>query len=180
MGAGAGALGMFLNKQSGLPFGSDLQGAAGLAGGEAAGLYGYGNALMNPLLTGNLPPGAEQAVQNAIKQASDTSKARFASLGQTGSTMEGDTLANIQNQATAMRFQIAENMAKTGLQATQESIQALGLESNIYSNLMKAQMDQDKSMSDMIGKFASSIGSALGSAATFVASNPEILAAFAA
>jgi len=167
-GAGAGALGMFLNKQSGLPFGSDLQGAAGLAGGEAAGLYGYGRTLMDPLLTGKLPPGAEQAVQNAIKQATDTSKARFASLGQTGSTMEGDTIANIQNQATEMRFQIAQNMAQTGLKATQESIQALGLESSIYSKMMDAQMKQDSDMSATIGKFASSIGSALATAAPFI------------
>jgi len=59
-------------------------------------------------------------------------------------------------------------MAQTGLKATQESIQALGLESSIYSKMMDAQMKQDSDMSATIGKFASSIGSALATAAPFI------------
>jgi hypothetical protein len=167
LGAGAGALGMFLNKQQGLPFGTEMGGAASMLGGEAANLYGYGSALRDPMVSGKLLPGQEQMVQNAIKQATDTSKARFASLGQTGSTMEGDTLANIQNQATAMRAQIAQSDAQIGLQATQESIQALGLESGIYGKMMEAQMKQDSDMSSSISSFASSIGKFAAAAAPF-------------
>ena len=160
---------MLLSRGQGLPYGDQLQGVAN----KAAGFYGLtgmeGAALIDPLISGNLPPGAEAQVQQALKQATATTKGRYASLGQTGSTMEGDALSNLQNQTSAMRFQIAQQMAQAGLQAQQLSLQALGLEGKEWGALMDAQVKQDKNMSDTIGAFAKSVGSAVATIAPYAA-----------
>lgn len=158
LGAGIGAL----LGQGQLPYKGQLEGLAGEAGGMARLTGLEGAALVDPLISGNLPPGAEAQVQQALKQATATTKGRYANLGQTGSTMEGDALSNLQNQTSAMRFQIAQQMAQAGLQAQQISLSAMGLEDKVWSGLMKSQMDQDKNMSDTIGSFAKMFGSALG------------------
>lgn len=158
LGAGIGAL----LGQGKVPYLSELQGVANQAGGFAGMTGAEGAALVDPLISGNLPPGAEAQVQQALKQATATTKGRYANLGQTGSTMEGDALSNLQNQTSAMRFQIAQQMAQAGLQAQSLSLSAMGLEGTVWSNLMKAQVDQDKNMGDTIGSFAKMFGSALG------------------
>src|SRR5215471_20777757 len=56
-GLAGGALGMFLGKQQGLPFGDQMQGAAGALGNEAMSLYGFGQQAMNELVSGKLTPG---------------------------------------------------------------------------------------------------------------------------
>lgn len=164
LGAGlAGGVGMLLSKPAQVPYLPQLTGEAGKFGGFSATMGGQGQALIDPLISGNLPAGAEAQVQQALKAATNTTKARYASLGQTGSTMEGDALADLQNRTTAMRFQIAEEMAKTGMQASQLSLQAMGLEGQMWTQLMQAQMKQDDKATSAIGSFAKAIGGALGS-----------------
>lgn len=161
-GAGLGyGIGALLG-QGQLPYQQQLQGVANQAGGFAGLTGAEGAALVDPLISGHLPPGAEAQVQLALKQATATTQGRYASLGQTGSTMEGDALSNLQNQTSAMRFQIAQQMAQAGLQAQQLSLSAMGLEGGIWGNLMKEQVAQDKNMGDTIGSFAKMFGSALG------------------
>lgn len=165
LGAGAGILGGMFGGSKDIPFKDELTGVAGQAGGAAGSLMGTGTALTQGLLTGKLPAGAQALIDQKLKEATNTISGKYAQLGQTGSTMEADALANVQNQASEMQFKIAEDMARTGLQATGQSLQALGIESQVYSNLMQAQMKSDQSMSDTIGKFASSLGSLAAKAA---------------
>lgn len=158
-GAGLGA-GLLLGKGNDVPFQGELQGIAGTAGGEASTLFGEGQSLLQPLISGKLPPGAQASVDLATNAAKTASASRYASLGLTGSTMAGDAAANLDQQKAAMEFQIAQDMAKTGLSASAQSVQLLGLQEQAYSGLMQAQMKQDSSMMSTIGSFASSIGGA--------------------
>jgi len=118
------------------------------------------NTLTNPLVTGQLPPQAQQQVQNAVNDAISTTKARYANLGLTGSTAEADAISNIQNQSTAITFQIAQQMAQTGEAAIGQASNALGLQDQIYSQLMQAQVQQDTALQQAIARFAAA--SAIG------------------
>lgn len=176
---GAGALGLgayALSRQGGaLPYGANIQNAAAglgdvaqVAGGGYNDLMARGNTLINPLITGNLPPEAEQLVKNMTTSQTAGTKGRYASLGLTGSTMEGDAVQNVQNQAMAQRFQIAQQMAQIGTQAVSQAIQELGLSEKAYGDqaaaygtLMKAQLDQDKATGDAIAGFAKSMGTSI-------------------
>jgi len=167
------AMGLFGNSQ-GVPYSGPLtavagniSGAAAQAEGAAGPLMGAGVNLLNPLQTGQLPTGAQAEVQNYLTQANAATKSKYAQLGQTGSTMETDALNQNSTNAQALTFQIAQQMAQTGLQATGQSIQALQAagtldtdQANIYTNLMKAQMTQNSSLFSAIGSFAGAIGKA--------------------
>jgi len=184
-GAGAGLLGGLFGGNQPLPFQdqqTNVAGALGATAGTAAGrsgqLFGSGTDLISVLSSGQLPPGAEQLVQNAIQKQTTDTKARFAALGQTGSTMENDALSKIQQDATAQRFQIAQQMEQAGAQLTGQSLQGLGItaqaygaQAKIYSNLMESQMKQEASMNSTIGSFATALGSVAAKAL------PAILAA---
>lgn len=175
--AGAAGLGMaaFGGGGKDLPFQSGVQGTigglgnvAGIAQGGYDELMGRGRTLMDPLTSGKLPAGAEQSVANMVKGQETSTKGRYASLGLSGSTMEGDALVNVQNQATAQRFQIAQQMAMIGSQAVSQAIQELGIserafgdQGKLYGDLMKAQMQQDKDSSAAIANFAKAIGGAI-------------------
>lgn len=120
----------------------------------------YGTALTSPLITGQLPSGAKQQVDNAVNDAISTTKARYANLGLSGSTMEADAVSNIQNQSSALTFQIAENMAQTGQAALSGAASALGLQDQVYSQLMQAQVAQDNALQQAIANFASAASGA--------------------
>lgn len=184
LGAGVAGIGLLESNQS-LPFQPQQTAAAGhlqtdanAAGGEAASLFTTGNSLINPLETGQLPQGAQAEVQQYLAKQTADVKARYASLGQTGSTMETDAVNNVQQAGQALTFQIAQQMANTGLQATSQSLQGLNISTtanadvaNIYQNLMKAQISQNQSILSSIASFAGAFGSAAAKAA------PALLAA---
>jgi hypothetical protein len=113
-----------------------------------------GTALTQPLLTGQLPPAAQQSIQNAVQDAITSTKAKYANLGLSGSTAEADAISNIQNQQTAIRFQIAEQMAQTGLNATSQAANTFGLQDQIFSQLMNAQVTQDQALQQALARFA--------------------------
>ena len=181
--AGAGALPFLAGGGGGLPYGPQMEGAIQNLGGTAqiagAGyndLYaagrGYTGQGVDVLTSGNLPPGAEQWIKNMTTAQDTATKGRYASLGLSGSTMEGDALSNVQNQATAQRFQIAQQMGQqliqAGGQAVQQAIQELGIQerafgdqANAYGTMMKAQMQQDQNTANMIGNFATAMGKAI-------------------
>jgi len=142
-------------QQAGLQ--SLQQQEAQLAGSQGA----YGSTLQQPLLTGQLPPQAQTAVDTATNDAIASTKARYANLGLTGSTAEADAISNIQNQKSTLTFQIAEQMAQTGGAAITTAANALNLQDQIYSQLMNAQVAQDASLQSAIARFAA--GAAIGS-----------------
>lgn len=119
--------------------------------------------LTDPLTSGKLPAGAEQSVSTAINDAVSTTKARYANLGLSGSTMEADAIANIQNQATGLRFNIAQQMAQTGEAAIGQASSALGLQDQVYNQLMQAQISQDNNLQTAIARFAGAAAAGQGS-----------------
>ena len=168
--AGGGALlGGLLGGDKGVPFASEIQGVTGGAGQEAN--YAYpliqtGSTLEQGLLTGQLPPGAEAALQLQQAQAMATSQGRYGALGLGGSTMAADAAAQITNQTSAMRFQIAQQMFQQGLDAQRVAFQTIGNDLGIqmggYENLAKLQMQEDQNMAATIGNFAKAFGMAAG------------------
>jgi hypothetical protein len=154
----APALSGLVNK---VPQQGALSGIAGQAGQIAGQQEAYGTTLQQPLVTGQLPPGAQQEVTNALNDAISQTKSRYASLGLTGSTMEADAIANMQKQSQALTFQIAQQMAQTGGAAITQAANALGIQDQVYAQLMNAQVSQDNALQSAIARMASA--SALGS-----------------
>jgi hypothetical protein len=175
LGGAAVGLGLFEQNQP-LPYQSNQAGiatelnqTAGTASGEASTLYDAGVPLVNALASGQLPPGAQAEVQQYLDNVNAATKSRYASLGQTGSTMETDALNTNKTNAQALTSQTLQQMTQQGDQLIQQSLQGLsisgGLENdaaNIYGNLMKAQMQQNTNVLTTIGNFASALGNALG------------------
>lgn len=121
----------------------------------------YGAALEQYMTTGQLPPGAQAAVDQATQAAIATVKSKFAGMGLGGSAQEAAAIASIQQNASAQSFQIALQMAQQGQQAISTAEQALGLTSTVYSNLMQATIQQDQNLSNAISNFASAVGGGL-------------------
>lgn len=175
LGAGGGLLAGLLGGGNNVPYSANLQGIVGQIGqvgagaaGESSILSGEGNQLIQPLLTGQLPQGAQDIVNQLVQKQTADTKAKYASLGQTGSTMEQSALNDIQTNKGALTFHIAQQMASTGLQATQQSLSALGIElgadnaqAGIYNNLMNAEMKNNSNMMSSIGSFASAFAKVL-------------------
>jgi len=131
-----------------------------IAGGlqQQAGQVGAtGQQLTQPLLTGQLPPEAEAAVQAAMKDADATIRSQYARLGLTGSTPEADQIANLALRTEAMRFQIAQQMAQSGTQLMQLASQDLGAEANIYQGLMQTQIAEDNSTRQSFASLAGAL-----------------------
>lgn len=137
-----------------IPQQQNLQNLQGTESQFAAQQNQLGTTLTNPLVTGQLPQGAEQAVSNAIQDAITQTKSRYANLGLSGSTAETDAIANIQNQGTAQRFAIAEQMAQTGLNATSQAANTFGLQDQVFTALMNAQVQQDTALQQSLARFA--------------------------
>lgn len=175
---GLGAAGILgasaLGGNSGVPYAPQMEGVIGNLGGVAqTGQAGYndlmarGSTFLDPILSGKLPGGQEQVIQNMIKGQETATKGRYASLGLSGSTMEGDALTNVQNQAMTQRYQLEQQLAQIGQQAVSQAIQELGIserafgdQAQAYGAMMKAQMQQDQNTSNTIANFAKALGTA--------------------
>lgn len=118
---------------------------------EAGSLSGQGTTLQQYLNSGTLPPGAQQAITNATQSAKAAIRSQYAQLGESGSTAERNALANVDQQAAAQAFDIADSLYSQGVQDTQIS-------SQIYQMLMQANQAQNSSLGSAIANFASSFG----------------------
>ena len=120
----------------------------------AASQQAYGSALQQPLLTGVLPPQQQQVVDNAVNDAIASTKARYANLGLSGSTMEADAISQITSQKLAMQGQLESQMAALGQGAVSQASNAMGLQDQIYNQLMQTQVSQDNNLQNAIARFA--------------------------
>ncbi len=127
---------------------------AGLASSQAK----YGTALQQPLITGVLPPGQQQAVTNAVNDAITTIKGRYGALGLSGSSMEAEAIANVKNRSVEIAGKLEQEMAQTGQAAISSATANLGLESNIYDTLLNATIQQDQQLGNAISRFATAVG----------------------
>lgn len=110
---------------------------------------------MNMLTGGQLPPGAEASVSNALNAAKQSIRSKYASMGMSGSTMEAQDLSQAESRAAEMRFTVAQQIAQTGLSAA-------GLDAGIYGAIMQATLSQDQQLQNALANFA--MAAALGSA----------------
>jgi hypothetical protein len=90
----------------------------------------------------------------------NTIKSKYASMGLGNSTMVADQQGYLDLQAESLRGQLAQQLAQTGMTLLSNATADLGMESQIYSELMQAQIQQDTALSSSISGFASSLAMA--------------------
>ena len=119
-------------------------------------LYGSANMLSsaaNPLIqslnTGQLPPGGQEMVNQAVQSEEAAVKAKYAQLGLSGSTMETQELNSVKEHASALQFQLANQAVTTGLNM-------LGQSNDIYTSLAKMQLQGDQGLQQALASFAGS------------------------
>jgi len=141
----------FLNTNDGL---GDLAADAG----DQAKLLTRG---ANEAMEGRLPGGATLSIDAALRSAQAAIRSRYASLGLSGSTMEGQDLVDAERRALASTFQIGQQMAQTGLNAAaqQGAIVSGALANdrninlNLYRQIMEAETKQGTEMGDALADF---------------------------
>lgn len=105
----------------------------------------------NEAMQGNLPGGAQQSIDAALRSAEATVRSRYAGLGLTGSTMEAQDLADLQRRAVAQRFEIGRGLAQTGLSAAAGQGQLAG---SLYEKILDAETQQGTAFGDALAEFA--------------------------
>ena len=109
--------------------------------------------LQSYLTSGQLPAGQQQALTSATDAAKAHIRSQYASMGLSGSTMEQQALNQVDQNAQMQAYKMAQSLFSTGSQEA-------GVASGIYTNLMRAQMQQDQSYANSIGAFAKALGAA--------------------
>ncbi len=122
-------------------------------------LQTQGTALTQPLTTGVLPAGAQSAIDQATQSAKAEVRSRFASLGLTGSTMEAGELASLDAGAVQQKFDVAKQLAQTGLSE-------IGLSDQVFNNLLQNALQQDEAFNQAVSRFASSFAGGGGNQIT--------------
>lgn len=154
-GAGGGGSGgilqsMGLTNGSGMPTSSALTGGVGALGlgynlmhganlsafpgynptvSQAGALQKQGGQLASYLANGTLPPGAQAAIDEATNSAIQGIKAKYASMGLTGSTMELQDINMVKQNAAAQNFNIADQLLQQGVSET-------GMSSQLYDSIL--------------------------------------------
>lgn len=120
--------------------------------GTANQLTTQGSQLASYLQSGNLPPGAQQAINSAAAAAKAQIMSRYASMGggaETSSAAQQE-LANVDTVAATQGVQIAQQLLQTGISESQ-------LGSQLYTELLNATLQQDQATGGAIANFASAM-----------------------
>jgi hypothetical protein len=140
-----GLLGMNLLKgNEQYPAEKQLNTLATNAGTQGQALAGYIN-------SGTLPPGAHEAVTSATNAAKATMRSRFAQMGLSGSSMEAQALGDIDRQAAAQTFQMADRLLMEGANYSQ-------LAGQLYNNILQSQVATDRELQQSLMTFAGGLG----------------------
>jgi hypothetical protein len=115
--------------------------------GTAGNLTSQGRSLLDSLNTGNIPAGAQNALDQATNAAIARVRSQYAGMGLNGSTMETQAINQIQQQAEAQKFDIIKSLVNTGITETQ-------LGDQIYESLLRDTLGQDRALSESISRFA--------------------------
>jgi hypothetical protein len=107
-------------------------------------------ALENYVTTGTLPAGVQNSITSASNAAKASIRSQYASRGMSGSSAEAQDLAAVDQRASAQGGQIA-------IQLLQSGISEAGLASNIYSQLLQNETQQDTALQGAVSSFASSL-----------------------
>lgn len=143
---GLGGAGLLYNMSQG----DNLEGVQELRD-QAGQLTAQGQQLQSYLNSGQLPPGAKAALDQATAGAKAAIRSKYASLNQSGSTAERAELNDVDLRAAAQGFGIASSLLQTGVNQS-------GLASNIYANLLKIDQQQNAATGQAIANFATALG----------------------
>lgn len=118
---------------------------------QAAGLDAQGQQLLSSASTGTLPPGAQNLLDRQLETETAGIRSQYASMGLSGSSMEGQAIAAAQNNAITKRFDLATSLSSTGLQM-------LNASSPIYQKLFEQGLQQDQGLQEALGNFGMAFG----------------------
>lgn len=141
-------LGIVQSEQAQNALNNTIKGVSSQIAGQNAGA----TSLESALTTGQLPPGAQAAVNQATQSAQAAIRGKYAQLGLTGSTMEQQELNNVTQQAAGQVFQLADQLYGQGLSQT-------GLSNQLYSSILQAQGQQAGVTRNSLTNYASALGS---------------------
>jgi hypothetical protein len=145
---------------------------------SAQSLTNQGQQLSSYLTTGTLPPGISAGLDQAYNSAVATIKSQFAARGQSGSSSEADSLANLAFTKESQGASIATNLLSQGVteqqfasqvyqQLLSQGLSASEYSSQLYTDLMNQQIAQDTALSNSIANFSGALAkSGLSSATT--------------
>lgn len=115
-----------------------------------------GQTLSSYVQSGTLPPGAQANLNAATEAAKAQTRSAYARAGLTGSTMEAQELADIDQRMGGQQFLMASNLLSQGLSAEQ-------LAAGGYRTLISSQMARDQEFSNALSRFAGALaGGAVG------------------
>jgi hypothetical protein len=157
--ASAGILGSELLKgPQAYPQQTQLAGQAAGYGQQGGNLLALGNNLANPIQTGALPPGANAAIDLSTAASKAGVASKFADLGLSDSTMEGQALATADQQAAAQKFGVAEGMLSSANQIFGDAARFSALGTDTTTNLLKTSMTEDQQYREALANFAKALG----------------------
>jgi len=157
--ASAGILGSELLKgPQAYPQQTQLAGQAAGYGQQGGNLLALGNNLANPIQTGALPPGANAAIDLSTAASKAGVASKFADLGLSGSTMEGQALATADQQAAAQKFGVADQMLNSANQIFGDAARFSALGTDTTTNLLKTSMTEDEQYRAALANFAKALG----------------------
>jgi hypothetical protein len=157
--ASAGILGSELLKgPQAYPQQTQLAGQAAGYGQQGGNLLALGNNLASPIQTGALPPGANAAIDLSTAASKAGVASKFADLGLSGSTMEGQALATADQQAAAQKFGVAEGMLNSANQIFGDAARFSALGTDTTTNLLKTSMTEDQQYREALANFAKALG----------------------
>jgi hypothetical protein len=142
----AGGIGASLLLNNTPPGLSTLQNQAGL-------LSTQGSQALNALNAGQLPAGAQAALDQADQAAKATVASRFGAMGLTGSTQEAQAEAGIDQAGAAQKYQDLLSLSQTGLQE-------VGAANSLYSTIMNTVIAQNANVQKAIANIAAALGGA--------------------
>lgn len=136
--------------------GNNLQGQTQLTG-QAAQLAQQSQLMQSYLQTGQLPPGVQTSINNATSGAQAAIRAKYASQGLSGSSMEQQELNQLQLNAASSGAQVAINLYSQGLDDAKIS-------EEIYNTLLTTDQKQQSLTQQSISNISAALsgGSASG------------------
>lgn len=111
--------------------------------------------LLGQYRSGQLSAGQQSSLDQVTQNTRNQLNQYFASIGQSDSTAAKQALAQVDQQALAMKQQMLDS-------ALQQGLQAIGIASGPLNSVVNYQLGQDKALRDAFGAFAGSLGNIAG------------------
>jgi hypothetical protein len=111
--------------------------------------------LLSQYRAGQLSAGQQAGLDQLTRQTKNQITQHFSSIGQADSTAHQQALAQVDQQAFAMRQQMLDGMLQQGLSA-------IGVATGPLNTMAQYQMGQDQALRQAFGNFANSVGQVFG------------------